>query len=87
MLLLIFCDFTLPNKPADIYLFKFKNGKTRTMCEILSKLTIKVPEFCHWNRCGVVIDDFDQVMSNQQRSLQLYYSQKVSTKYFLDWDQ
>ena len=27
--------------PIDIYLFKFNNGNTRTMCEICSKLTIQ----------------------------------------------
>ena len=28
----------------DIYLFKVKNTNTRKRCEILSKLTIKIPE-------------------------------------------
>ena len=35
------CQFTL----AGIYLFKFNNGNTRTMCEICSKLTIKTPKW------------------------------------------
>ena len=30
--------------PGGIFLFKFNNGNTRTMCEICSKLTIKTPE-------------------------------------------
>ena len=30
--------------PAGIYLFKFNNGSTKTMCEICSKLTIKTRE-------------------------------------------
>ena len=29
---------------AGIYLFKFNNEKTKTMCEICSKLTIKTAE-------------------------------------------
>ena len=37
---------SLPNDvslQADIYLFKVKNREPRTMCEICSKLTIKLP--------------------------------------------
>ena len=30
--------------PADIYLFKANSGSIRTMCEIFSKVTIKIPE-------------------------------------------
>ena len=30
------------NIQADIYLFKVNNEKTRTMCEICSKLAIKI---------------------------------------------
>ena len=30
--------------PVGIYLFRVKNGNSRTMCEISSKLTIKTPE-------------------------------------------
>ena len=30
--------------PAGIYLLKLNNRKTKTMCEICSKLTIKTPE-------------------------------------------
>ena len=29
---------------AGIYLFKFNNGNVRTMCEVCSKLTIKISE-------------------------------------------
>ena len=32
--------------PANIYLFKVNNKKTRKRCEIFSKLTIKTPERC-----------------------------------------
>ena len=30
--------------PVNIYLFKVNNRRTRKMCEICSKLTIKTPE-------------------------------------------
>ena len=33
--------------------FKVKNGSTRTMCEICSKLTTKIPERRHWPRFDV----------------------------------
>ena len=32
--------------PASIYLLKFNNGNTRTMCEISPKLTITTPGWC-----------------------------------------
>ena len=35
--------------PAVIYMFKVSNGNTRTMCEIYSKLTIKIAERCIHN--------------------------------------
>ena len=35
-------------KPTIFYLFKVKNGNTRTICEICSKLTINIPERRHW---------------------------------------
>ena len=31
-------------QPAGIYLFKVNNGNIKTMCEIYSKLTIKIPD-------------------------------------------
>ena len=46
--LLISVDFNAnvseSTPPAGIYLFKVKNGNTRTMCDICSKLIIKTPE-------------------------------------------
>ena len=36
------------NYPAGNYMFKVNNRNTRTRCEICSKLTIKIPERCHW---------------------------------------
>ena len=47
--------------PAGIYFFKVNNGKTRTMCEIYSKLTIKTPERRHWRRSSVFIANFEQI--------------------------
>ena len=44
------CDYEDPKKgnhPANIYLFKVKNGSTRKNCEICSKLTVKTPERRH----------------------------------------
>ena len=41
----LFCRTTANS--AGIYLFKFKNGNTREMCEICSKLAIKTPERHH----------------------------------------
>ena len=38
-------SFLSPHKyPLNIYLFKVNNTKTRKMCKICSKLTIKTPE-------------------------------------------
>ena len=36
--------------PAGIYLLKVNYRKTRTRCEICSKLTIKLPERRHWRQ-------------------------------------
>ena len=46
--------------PADIYLFKVKNGNTRTMCEICSKLTIKTAQR-RSGRSGVFIINLEQI--------------------------
>ena len=35
---------------TSIYLLKVNNRNTRTRCEICSKLTIKTPERCHWQK-------------------------------------
>ena len=42
-----------PNYPVSIYLLKVNNRKTRTKCEICSKLAIKTPERRQWRRSGV----------------------------------
>ena len=36
--------------------------KTRKMCEICSKLTIKTSERRHWRRSGVFIVNFEQIL-------------------------
>ena len=41
--------------PSGIYLFKVNNGNIVTMCEICSKLIIKIPERSHWLRSDVLI--------------------------------
>ena len=47
--------------PAGIYLFKVNNRNTRTMGEICSKLTIKIPERRHWHCSVVLIFNFEQI--------------------------
>ena len=51
------------NFPSYIYLFKVNNRNTRTMCEICSKLTIKIPERRHRLGFSVFIADFEQISS------------------------
>ena len=43
---------------AGIYLLKVWYGRTRTMCGILKKLTIKIPE---QRRSAVVTANFEQI--------------------------
>ena len=43
--LLLLLTLNISISLADIYLFKFNNGNTRTMCKICSKLIIKTPEW------------------------------------------
>ena len=54
--------------PAEIYLFKVKNGNTRKICEICPQLTIKVLERRQNMfiveikiRSVVLIDDLEQI--------------------------
>ena len=44
--------------PVWIFLFKISNRKTKIMCEICLKLTIKTPERCY----NVLILDFELVL-------------------------
>ena len=43
--------------PAVIYMLKVNNRKTRPMCEICSKLTIKTLERRQWSHSGIFIVD------------------------------
>ena len=45
--------------PAGNYIFEVNNRNTRTSCEICSKLTIKIPEQCHWHCSGIFIVNFE----------------------------
>ena len=47
--------------PAGNYMFKVNNRNTRTRCDICSKLTIKIPERCHWGRSGIFIVNFEHI--------------------------
>ena len=76
---------------VGIYLFKVSNGKTRTMCEICSKLTIKTLEWCHRRRSDVYIDEFwiskCQVGMLLTKSLKQFFymglvQQWINDKYF-----
>ena len=46
---------SLNKSKARIDLLKVNNRDTRTRSEICSKLTIKIPDGCHWCRSGVFI--------------------------------
>ena len=50
------------NNPACIYLFKFNNVNTRTMCEICSKLTITTLERRQLRLSDVFIVNFKQIL-------------------------
>ena len=47
--------------PANIYLFKVNNKDNRKMCEICSKLTIKMPERRPWRHSGDFIVNFEHI--------------------------
>ena len=50
----------ITGKNKIIYLFKFSRGNNRTMCEICSKLTIKIPK---QQLSSVFIVNFDRISS------------------------
>ena len=60
LMLLILKQYLL-SIPAGIYLLKVNNKNIRTMCEICSKLTIKIPERHHWGRSGIFIVNFEHI--------------------------
>ena len=47
---------------ACTYLLKLNNRKTRTRCELCSKLTLKTPERRQWRLSGVFIVNFEQIL-------------------------
>ena len=49
------------NNPAIIYLFKVNNISTRKRCEICSKLTLKIPQRCHWRCSSVFYVNFENI--------------------------
>ena len=53
----------LSYNPAGNYMFKVNIRNTRTRCEIYLKLTIKTPERRHWRLCGVLIINFEHIIS------------------------
>ena len=50
-----------PCNPANFYLFKVNNGKTRKSYDNCSKLKIKKPERSHWCRSGVFTVNFEDI--------------------------
>ena len=49
--------------PANIYLFKDNNRKTRKRCDICSTLTIKTPEQRQWRRCSGSVVIFEHIFN------------------------
>ena len=53
----------------SVYLFKVNNGKTRTISETYSEITIKAPERYQWRRSGVFIVNIVTLTCNKLRPL------------------
>ena len=49
---------------AGNYMFKANDRNTRIRCEICSKLTIQIPEQCHWPCSSVSIVNFEHVITD-----------------------
>ena len=47
--------------PAGIYSLKMNNENTRTICEICSKLTLKIPTLHQWRHSSVFNVNFAQI--------------------------
>ena len=47
--------------PADSYFFKVNNWNTKIICEICSKITVKMRERRQWSRSGVFIVNFEHI--------------------------
>ena len=52
------CHFIFP---AGNYMFKVNNKRTRTRCQISSKLKIKTPKLRQWRRSGVLAVNFKHI--------------------------
>ena len=46
---------------GDIYLFKLNKRNTSTMCEICTKLSVKMVKWCHLHRSVAFIVNFEQI--------------------------
>ena len=53
--MLIICLLLIQSQP------QVNNRNTRTMCEICSELTIKIPEQPQWRRSGIFIVKFQHI--------------------------
>ena len=53
-------ELKMINFPAGIYFFKFSNRSIGKICEIYSKLTVKVPEQYQRRHSDVFIINFEQ---------------------------
>ena len=58
----LFNILEITRTPAAIHLLKDNNEDTRTIYEICSKLTIKIPLRLQWPRSGVSIINFEQIL-------------------------
>ena len=47
--------------PTGIYLLKVNNRKTKSRCQICSKLTKKILERCQWRHSGIFIVNFEHL--------------------------
>ena len=62
---------------AKICLLKFKNRYTRARCEILSKLTIKTPEWHHSHEVKVEIAIRNQIFLTQEWKLPIVWNSEI----------
>ena len=57
--------------PTSIYLFKFNNGNTKTLCKNYSKLTTETPEQHKWRYFSVFIVNFEYSYSSGNSIIEL----------------
>ena len=46
---------------TDIHWLKVNNKNNRTMCEIRTKLSMKIPK-CNWRHPGVIMVNLEQIL-------------------------